>query len=200
MGKRRKVRKHKGKYVDGNGQVYEGDFLEVNLKEGNLEDLLNDALQAEEDDNIIGIEAAKIREYLKSAEREKDTLKKWYELGKMLQFVDRLNLNSETAKREAFTRLFKDLHVDAGRNPSLEKLERYPQHMYDLSKLPKDLVFYKGMSWSRWFDILEYKGIVNDKKILFEIVQKCCDNNWSASNLRKTLQSLNKKIKGRISE
>ena len=195
MAKRGRKRKYRGRYINGNGTVYRGDFLEVKLNAGSLEELLEETLQADEDDEIIKKEAKKIKEFIESTSGEKNRLKNWYNLGKILQFVDKLKLNSESARKEAFARLKKDLRVDTKRNPSLEKLTRYFEHMYILAKIPVKLVFHEGMTWSRWFDILEYKAIVRNKKILYSVVKRCCGNNWSAKELRRQLQVLNKKIK-----
>jgi len=200
MAKRGRKRKYRGQYINGNGTVYRGDFLEVKLNGGSLEELLEETLKADEDDEIIKKEAKKIKEFIESTSGEKNRLKNWYNLGKILQFVDKLKLNSESARKEAFVRLKKDFRVDTKRNPSLEKLTRYFEHMYILAKIPVNLVFHEGMTWSRWFDILEYKAIVKDKKILCETVEKCCKNNWTADELRKQLQSLNKMIKGKVNE
>lgn len=200
MPRRERKRKYQGEYIDGDGKVYTGDFLEVNLKGGSLEDLLEEVLLADEDDKIIKKEARKIKDFMETTSKEKNTLKRWYHLGKILQFVDRLKLKGETARKEAFKRLKKDLQVDTTRNPSLEKLTRYFEHMYILAKIPAKLVFHEGMTWSRWFDILEYKAIVKDEKNLFHIVENCCKNNWTADELRKQLQLLNKMIKGKVNE
>lgn len=200
MTRKKRKRKYRGEYIDGEGNVYRGDFLEVNLEGGNLEDLIEETLQADEDDKIIKKEAKKIKKLIDITSGEEDTLRRWYKLGKMLQFVDRLNLRTESARKEAFVRLFRDLHVDIERNPSLEKLIRYPQHMYTLAKLPEKIVFYEGMTWSRWFDILEYKTIVRDRKILYNIVKECCKNNWTTQELRKRLQLMNRMIKTKNEE
>lgn len=189
-------RKRRRKYVDGDGVEYEFDPIEIDLRKGTLESLLEDALGADEDDRIIKEKSKIVSKYISRTTRSKDTLKRWYELGKLLQFVDNLNLRDDSSKREAFQRLFKDLEVDSVRNPSVAKIARYPEHMYRLAKLPRELVFYKGMTWSRWFDILEYKSIYQNHKVLGSIVRSCCNNNWSAKVLRAELQKQNKEIKG----
>lgn len=188
-------RKRTGKYIDGDGVEYEFEPIEIDLRKGSLESLLEDALGADEDDRTIREKSKIIRKYISKTAGNKDTLKRWYELGKLLQFVDDLNLRDDSSKREAFQRLFEDLEVDSIRNPSVAKIARYPEHMYRLAKLPKELVFYKGMTWSRWFDILEYKSICQNPMVLERIVRSCCKNNWSANVLRAELQKQNKEIK-----
>lgn len=192
MGKRAR----KTRFVNGEGNAYElEDAVEIDLRKGPLEELLEDALTAHEDDRVIKDKAKEIKRYLKKASNSTNVLKKWYELGKILQFIDDLKLKDEDSKREAFQRLFADLNVDAERNPSPSKIIRYPGHMYMLAKIPEEIVFYEGMTWARWFDILEYKSIFSDTEILKGVVEKCCKNNWDAKTLRTELQLLNKRLK-----
>lgn len=188
-------RKIKRVYIDGDGKKHNLELIEVDLRKGSLEDLVETALTAEEDDRIIKKKSVEVKNFIRKTSGSKNALKRWYELGKILQFVDNLKLKGEKSKREAFQRLFKDLRVDPKRNPSVEKITRYPRHMYNLSKIPKKLVFHKGMTWSRWFDILEYKTIWGNHEILMKLVKRCCDNNWDEKRLRKELQTLNRTLK-----
>ncbi len=195
---RKKVKKRKIKYVDGDGVEHILDnAIEITLGGGtSIEDLVEEALNIDEDDEVIKQKAKEIETFLKK-NADKNALKKWYDLGQILQFVNELNLNDEASKKEAFRRLFLDLNVDTIRNPALEKIVRYPYHMYILSRIPQEMVFRKGMTWSKWFDILEYKAIVNNSNILNTLVKECCEKNWSSSVLRKKLQALNKKLKSK---
>ena len=182
-------------YKNGDGNVYEVEGTEVDLSKGPLDELIGGALDAEEDDKIIKQKSKEIKDFIKTAGNKKNKLKYWYELGKRLQFVDTLNLNKEEDRNEAFKRLFNDLKSSpAWKNVSVSKMIRYPQHMYTLSKLPKSLVFQKGMTWARWFDILEYKSITNNIEILKTIVYNCTEKNWNEDILRDNLQQLNKKL------
>lgn len=190
-------RKMKRVYVDGEGKEHELELIEVDLGKGSLEDLVEVALTVEEDDTIIMEKAGVVKNFIRKTAGRKDTLKRWFELGKILQFVDSLHFKDEKSRREAFRRLFKDLRVDPKRHPSEGEIARYPEHMYDLSKIPRRLVFHKEMTWSRWFDILEYKAVWRDQEMLKSLVERCCDGNWNKKRLRKELQTLNRKLKGR---
>lgn len=182
--------------MDGEGNVYElEDAIEIDLRKGPLEELLEIALSADCDDRIIKNKAGKIKQYLKKTSGSTNLLERWYELGKLLHFIDDLKLKDERSKREALQRLFADLKVDTERNPSLKKIVRYPKHMYTLAKIPRKLVFTTGMTWSRWFDILEYKSVSSNPEILKEVVKKCCKGNWDTKTLRRELQLLNKRLK-----
>jgi len=187
------TRKRKFIYTDRNGEDHEFEGFTLDLSKGSLDDLIGDAIDAEEDDKIIKEKSREIKEYINKNKNSKTKLKYWYKLGKILQFVDDLKLNSKEDQDEALLRIFKDLEpVWGGKNSS--KIKRYPYHMYTLSKLPEDLVLYEGMTWSRWFDILEYRKIVKNKDLLIKIIEECCKGNWTESKLRKELQKYNKQI------
>ena len=53
-------RKRRRKYIDGDGIVYEFEPIEIDLRKGTLESLLEDALGADEDDKVIKEKAAEI--------------------------------------------------------------------------------------------------------------------------------------------
>ena len=190
MGRRKKKMVYKGR--DGKDYKIEGTV--VDLSKGSLEDLIGEALDAETDDRIIKKKSKEIKSFINAHINDKNRLKCWYELGKELQFVDSLHLNKEEDRNDAFKRLFKDLKSSSAWNTSDAKAIRYPQHMYTLFKLPKKLVFHKGMTWARWFDILEYKSIANNMEILKTIVYKCTSKNWSEEELRGNLQTINREL------
>lgn len=187
-------RKKKMIYKDRDGKEIEIVGTILDLSKGSLEDLISDALDAEADDKTIKKKSEEIKSFINAHVNDKNRLKCWYELGKKLQFVDSLHLNKEEDRNDAFKRLFKDLKSSPTWNTSDTKAIRYPQHMYTLSKLPKELVFHKGMTWARWFDILEYKSITNNMGILKKIVYKCTTENWNKDKLRSNLQRINREL------
>lgn len=198
MGKKPKIRKLSRKYVDGDKHEHDlSGAIEIDLTKGSLEELVGQMLDAHYDDSIIKEKSKMIRRFLKTETSRMSALEVRWHVGRILQFVDKLNLKGNDARREAFQRLFDDLKVDPERNPSAAKLTRYPTHMYTLAQLPKELVFTKGMTWSRWFDILEYKHILRDRRVLKNLVRECCKHDWPEDELRRQVQSLNKKLKSR---
>jgi hypothetical protein len=188
-------RKMKRVYIDGDGVEHNLELIEVKMGKDSLENLVEAALTAEEDDMKIKVKSVEVRKIIERTSGRKDTLKRWYELGRVLQFVDDLKLEGENSRREAFRRLFKDLQVDTRRHPSVEKVTRYPEHMYNLSKIPEKLVFHKGMTWSRWFDILEYKAVWRKPEPREKRVKEWCGKGWDGRRLRRELQILNKRLK-----
>jgi len=192
MGKR----KRKITYVDADGnEIVMEDAIVLDLSKGSLEDLIETAIDADIDDITIKEKANEIKKFLKEFPSKKVALERWYFLGKILSFVDKLNIVDEDAKREAFKRIFDDLKADSNRDPVVDKIVRYPLHMYNLARLPKDMVFSKNMTWSKWFDILEYNAVYQDKNLLREFVNKCSTQNWNSERIRKEVQNLNRKIK-----
>jgi len=188
-------RKRKFTYKDGDGNKYKIEASMIDLSKGSLEELIGDALDAEEDDRVIKEKSKEIKKFINKNIDKKDKLDLWYSVGKKLQFVDNLSLNQEEDIKEAFKRLFEDLETTSAWNTKDSKAIRYPQHMYTLYKIiPKKIVFHKGMTWSKWFDILEYKNVVRNKKVLKELIHKCTKENWTAEKLRNKLQNLNKKL------
>lgn len=190
-------RKRKIEYIDGDGNehILEGSTLD--LSKGSLEDLIVEAIDAESDDKIIKEKSQEIKKFISKISDKKDKLKHRYELGGMLQFVDSLKLNSEEDKKAAFERLVIDLRTTSKWNPSTEKALRSPRHMYALYTIPEKIVFTNGMTWHRWFNILEYKSIVNNIEVLKELVHSCTRENWNESTLRKKVQKLNKQLTGK---
>ncbi len=194
-------RKRKRTYIDGDGKEHLlRGAIEIDLSHGSLEEMLEDAVKAEDDDQVIAAKAEAISSFLKRTTKSKSTLDKWYQLGRLLQFIDNLKLVGEKAKREALERLFKDLGVDPSRDPSERNVLRYPYHMYTLAKLPKDMVFKAGMNWSKWFDILEYQRIVQNSVALKKLIDDCCTGNWDSTRLRQEVQKLNRLLKSQESE
>lgn len=192
MGKR----KRKVEYIDGDGKKHIlEDAIILDLSKGSLEDLIETAIDAEIDDVRIKEKVFEIKEFLKSFPASKGALKKWYNLGKILSFVDKLKIKDDDSKKEAFKRIFDDLRADPDRDPSVEKMVRYPLHMYNLAKLPRGIVFSKNMTWSKWFDILEYTAVFKNRQVLKKFIQKCSSQNWNSGKIRKEIQILNKQLK-----
>jgi len=190
-------RKRKITYIDADGkEIVMEDAIVLDLSKGSLEDLIETAIDAEIDDETIRKKANEIKIFLKEFPSDKGALEKWYQLGKILSFVDKLKIMDDDAKREAFRRIFDDLKADPDRDPAVDRIVRYPLHMYNLAKLPKSIVFIKNMTWSKWFDILEYNAVYQDRKLLGQFVRQCSAHNWNAGEIRKKVQILNRQLKG----
>jgi hypothetical protein len=204
------VRRRKDKYTDGAGRTFKVDAVRIDLRPGmKIEDVVDQYLAANTDDQVIKTRAKEIKVYLEQTE-EVDPLERFYGLGQKLQFIDTLSSNSEEKrrgsifmtddKREALRRLYLDLGVDPVRKKRISqtsKVPRYGERSYMLAKLPKELVFIKGMTWSHWFDILEYHRIFENRPMLEDLVKRCSEEDWASGKtgkLRSELQRINAEI------
>jgi hypothetical protein len=204
------VRRRKDTYVDGAGRKFKVDAVRIDLKPGmKLEDVVDQYLAANTDDQIIKARAKEIKEYLEQTEQV-DPLERFYELGQKLQFIDTLSSNSQQKRkgsifmtndrREALRRLYVDLGVDPVRKKRISqtsKVPRYGERSYMLAKLTRELAFTKGMTWSHWFDILEYHRIFQNRLVLEDLVKRCSAEGWASGKtgkLREELQRINAEL------
>jgi len=209
------VRRRKGNYIDGLGRKFRVDAVKIRLKPGmKLEDVVDQYITATLDDDIIRKQAREIREYMEQTE-DLDSLERFYGLGQKLQFIDTLCSNSQQKRkgsiymtddrRQALKRLYADLGADPERKKSISqvsKIHRYGERAYMLAKLPGDLVFTKGLTWSHWFDILEYPRIFQNYQVLEDMVRRCSEEGWASGKtgkLRDELQRINAELQSATS-
>lgn len=204
------VRRRKDTYTDGAGRTFKVDAVRIDLRPGmKIEEVVDQYLAANTDDQVIKARAKEIKVYLEQT-KDVDPLERFYGLGQKLQFIDTLSSNSDEKrrgsifmtddKREALRRLYLDLGVDPVRKKRISqtsKVPRYGERSYMLAKLPKELVFIKGMTWSHWFDILEYHRIFENRPMLEDLVKRCSVEDWASGKtgkLRSELQRINAEI------
>jgi len=202
------VRRRKFTYVDGSGKKWKIDGVKLELSSGkDLTNLLEQYIDATLDDKVIKQKAIEISNYIQTSDAV-DRLERMYHLGAMLQFIDTLSSNSPERlrgsiymtedRREALRRLFVDLRVDPDRKVSQKsKKHRYGERAYMLAKLPRKLVFRKGLTWSHWFDILEYPRIFQNCQVLEDLVRRCSEEGWASGKtgkLRDELQRINAEL------
>jgi len=184
------VRRRKIEYVDGSGRKHILDAIRIDVSSGVNEHVVDEYLDASQDDKIIRSKAPDIRNYLEQTEGT-NKLERYYELGRRLQFIDEISSNHEDRK-QTLKRLFQDLKIR--KTLAKDRLDRYPERAYMLAKLPRELVFLPGLTWSHWFDILEYPHIFENHSVLDNIARKCSDEKWASGKtgkLRGELQKTN---------
>lgn len=200
------VRRRKYNYIDGEGRKFKVDAVKIRFLPGmKLEDVLGQYIAATFDDTEIKKQAKETREYMEQTEGL-DPLERYYKLGQKLQFIDKLSLNTKDDKREALNRLYADL----GANPSIKmrkgispaSIRRNGEKAYMLAKLPKELVFTKGFTWSHWYDILDYPRIFENRAVLKDLVRRCSEEGWASGKtgkLRDELERINAELKSTAS-
>jgi predicted metalloendopeptidase len=187
------VRRRKIKYVNGAGRTHTLDAIKIDVSSGVDDQVIDEYLDASEDDKIIRSKAPDIRRYLEQTEKM-NSLERYYELGRMLQFIDEISTNDEDRK-QTLKRLFHDLKIR--KTLAKDRLDRYPERAYMLAKLPKELVFLPGLTWSHWFDILEYPHIFQNRVVLENIARRCSDERWASGKtgrLRGEIQKVNSSL------
>ncbi len=187
------------------------DAVQIKLKPGmKLDDVIEQYVASAFDDQEIKKKAREIREYMIKT-KDSDPLQKYYELGRMEQFVDSLASDSPEKlrgsvymtddRRQAIRRLVA-LGADPDRRTrgavSMKEYREY-ERAYMLAKLPQDLVFSEGLTWSHWFDILEYPRIYEKPELLADLARKCSEEKWASGKtgrLRTELQKINAELEG----
>jgi hypothetical protein len=126
----------------------------------------------------------------KYSNRRKNTLY-YYEVGQVLQFVDKKNITNERGK--IWHRLAYDLEpaLFGGKKKNPDEAKRYPEFMYLLAKVDKK--YLDRANWDQWYEILKFKDIYKDDKILKQILIECSNKNLSGIPLRNKIKQLRKK-------
>jgi hypothetical protein len=116
----------------------------------------------------------------------------YYEMGKLLQFVDKRGFQKE--KAQIWTRIAGDLRPELffGKDEPPKKISRYPEYMYRLAKYERRLV--RKLPWSHWFEILQYPNIYENEKVLSEIVEEHMKRDLSRDELRERVKQLNSRL------
>jgi hypothetical protein len=187
------VRRREIVYVDGAGKKHKLQAIRLDVSLGLDDQTVEEYLDASQDDKIIRSRGEEIGRYLEKTEKT-DKLERYYELGRMLQFIDEISSNDEDRK-DALERLFKDLKIR--KTVAKDRLSRYPERAYMLAKLSRELVFLPGLTWSHWFDILEYPRIFENRTVLEYLVKKCSKEGWASGKtgkLRDELQRTNREL------
>jgi hypothetical protein len=192
------VRRRKIVYVDGAGKKHTLDAIKIDVSAGVNDKVVDEYLDASHDDTIIRSKAPEIRNYLQETEKM-NKLDRYYELGHILQFIDEISTDDEDRK-QTLKRLFQDFKTR--RTFAKDRLDRYPERAYMLAKLPQELVFLPGLTWSHWFDILEYPLIFKNRLALEKLARRCSEEKWASGKtgrLRTELQKTNAELRSAAS-
>lgn len=163
------------------GKEISGDILDSLRQEERLEKEIQNVAK------IIGELALKF-----------DTLEKnldyFFEVGKLLQFVDTKGYSK--FKGRIWQRLAHDLRPDLlfgkkktrkeSTSPERES-KRNIEDMYQLAKFP--INFLHRATWNQWDEILKFKELYKDKKLLNLILEQC-ERGISGTSLRNKIKEL----------
>jgi len=183
------------------GKTIEVPVFETKIKPGKevTEDIV-DLLQREEEiENKIQEIVKKIRSIVLKYGRIKRNLDYSFEVGSLLQFVDKKGY--ENVKGRIWQRIAHDLEPDLlfGKKKTIKKKsspekesKRNIEDMYQLAKFPKK--YLHRVSWGQWDEILKFKEIYKNKRLL-GLIMKECKRGLSGIALRNKIKSLREKLK-----
>jgi hypothetical protein len=185
----------KKKIMEIDGKQVEVEVFETELIPGKNEDEAIAGLLREDEIEKAVLETLPQLENLwkEYAHRERGVMY-YYEMGKVLQFVDKRKFQSERAK--IWRRIAKDLKpvyfFGKEQAPQEDKIARYPETMYLLSKQPVEDV--RKVTWSHWFEILQYPRIRENRRLVRKLLDECAEDALSSQQLRRKVQELNRKL------
>jgi len=148
------------------GKEIDTDTLDKLSKEEEIEKKLQDAI------GKIRIVKTKYKNTVKN-------INYFYAVGKILQFVDK-----EDYLKKQRGKIWQRMNLDhapelflfdpekiANYKKMVQESKRYPEFMYLLAKIPKELL--KMTSWDQWREILKFPEIYKKQKLLKEILKEC---------------------------
>jgi hypothetical protein len=178
------------------GKEVDVPVFQTTIKPGQTvsEDMI-DLLQKEEQiEKEIQSIVKKIKESSKKYKKINKNINYFFDVGKILQFVNKKGY--EEIRGRIWQRIAHDLAPELlfgksktkkfGRSPQTES-KRYIEDMYKLAKFSKT-VLHKA-SWSQWDEILKFKDIYKNKKLLILILNEC-KNGLSGIPLRNKIKEL----------
>lgn len=180
----------KKKKIDVDGQEIEVPVFDTKITPG--EELGAEVLDKLLKEEQIEKEIQKIIEKIKTVKKKFKDIRKnigyFYEVGKLLQFVDKKGFRTQRGK--IWQRIARDLApdlflFDTKKKPQESK--RYPEFMYLIAKVPKK--FLKRASWDQWYEIMKFKDIYKKRKLLKKILTEC-KTGISGPTLRHKIKTL----------
>jgi len=183
----------KRKIIEINGKKVEVDAFETSLILGNgkEEKALERLLEEDEIESEIIKKLREIDNIAKEYQRKNKDIWFYYKIGKVLQFVDE---KQSISRLKIWERIADNLRPDVffGKPTPPKNSKKYPQIMYLLAKQKYENV--NRVTWSHWFEILQYPRIYDNEMILESLLQECEDKNFSSERLRKRVQELNREL------
>lgn len=189
------VRKKK---IEINGKEIEADVFDTSLipGSGTEGEAIDSLLREEEIEKEIKNVLEKIRKISgKYPDRQKN-IQYYYEVGQVLQFVDTKSFTNERGK--IWHRLAYDLEpaLFGGKKKNPDEAKRHPEFMYLLAKVDKK--YLNRANWDQWYEILKFKDVHKNDKLLNQILTECAKKNLAGIPLRNKIKQLRKKRKSNL--
>lgn len=155
---------------------------------GTEEEAIERLLREEEIEKQTTSLLEKIRRISERHPNKQKNILYYYEVGLALQFVDKNNLTKERGK--IWQRLAHDLDPElfGGKKKDVTEAKRHPEFMYLLGKVDKKYI--RNASWDQWYEILKFKHIFKDQRLLEQVLFECASNHLSGIQLRNRIKQL----------
>ena len=194
MQKRKFIKKQT---IDVNGKKVEVSIFGTSIKLNDKETLsnINNLLEEEKIESSIGKMLKEIEHISLKYPYKKKNLKYYYEVGKILQFVDKEGYAD--MKGLIWGRMASDLKPKffGGKKEIRSEAKRHPEFMYLLGKVSEEYI--RKLSWDQWYEILKFKQIYKEKKLLRQIINDCIKENLSGIHIRNKIKELRKKSRNK---
>lgn len=186
------------------GQEVEVPVFQTKIQPGKtIDNATIDELHKEEQIEIeIHSIIEKVRKVAKKFKKIEKNIDYFFEVGRILQFIDRKGY--QKIRGRIWQRIAHDLEPHllfgktktkkVGRSPETES-RRNIEDMYKLARFPK--VFLHKASWNQWDEILKFKDLHRDRRLLNAILDEC-QKGITGIPLRNMIKELRKSSEIRI--
>lgn len=179
----------KRKKIKVGGKEVEVDVFHTKVKLGTGKELeiIEELLKEEEVEKAIQDALAKIEKIAAVYKEKEKNVEYFYEVGKVLQFVDEKNYYD--IRGRIWGRMADNLRPElfGGKKKGISESKRYPEFMYLLAKVPKNLL--NKASWDQWYEILKFHQIYKDRALLPKILS-LCEEGLSGIQLRERIKKI----------
>lgn len=178
--------------IDGKEMEVDVFDTKIILGSGKEIDSVEKLLREEEIENAIQGALKEIKKVAKKYIQKKRDIWYYYKIGKILQFVDKKGFLD--VRGLIWERMADNLHPElfSGKKTPPKKAKTYPEIMYLLAKQKKEDI--SRITWSHWFEILQYPKVYKNRNVLDELLEECGDKKISSGTLRKRVQEINKTL------
>jgi len=183
----------KNQLIEVNGKKVEVSIFGTAIKPGDKNVLGNieELLEEEKVENVVKNILDEIEQIALKYPDKKKNLRYYYEVGKMLQFVDKEGYTD--MRGLIWERMAYDFNPElfGGEKKVRSESKRHPEFMYLLCKISETLL--EELSWDQWYEVMKFKEIYKNESLLRQIISECKKENLSGIPLRNKIKELRKK-------
>lgn len=183
----------KKQIIEVNGKEVEVSIFGTTIKPGDKNVLgnIDELLKEEKIENVVKNILEEIEKIALKYPDKKKNLKYYFEVGGMLQFVDKEGYTD--MRGLIWERMAHDFNPElfGGEKRMRSESKRHPEFMYLLGKIPEE--FLEELSWDQWYEVLKFKEIYKKERLLKQIISECKKENLNGIPLRNRIKELRRK-------